>query len=142
MKNLFKTLMLAGGTTLLLATQSYIAAEESKTAAFNTAFELKLEEKVFLPKSKKELGVSLLSIADNRCPENVQCITGGKAVAQIKLTNKEGSEAIKELVLEQSASSSDTIEVSLDGKNYSVILNEVNRLYANKVKLVINKSTI
>lgn len=134
--------MFAGASTLLLATQSYIAPEESKSASFNSVFELKLDEKVFLPKSKKELSVSLITISDNRCPENVQCITAGKAVAQIKLTNKEGSETIKELVLEQSAASSDTIEVKLDGKNYYVILNEVNRLYANKVKLVISKSTI
>lgn len=142
MKNLFKTLMFAGASTLLLATQSYIAPEESKSASFNTAFELKLDEKVFLPKSKKELSVSLVTISDNRCPENVQCITAGKAIAEIKLTNKQGSEAITKLVLEQSATASDAIAVTLDGKNYTVVLSEVNKLYANKVKVVISKSTI
>lgn len=142
MKNLFKTLMFAGGTMLLLATQSYIATEDSKSASFNTAFELKLDEKVFLPKSKKELSVSLVTLSDNRCPENVQCITAGKAIAQIKLTNKQGSEAIAKLVLEQSADVSDTIAVTLDEKQYSVILKEVNRLFANKVKIVIKKASI
>ncbi|MES2873057.1 MAG: hypothetical protein V4708_04995 [Bacteroidota bacterium] len=142
MNNLLRTSMMTGAITLLITSQSYISSRDVKSAPFNTAFEIKLDEEVFLPKSKKELSVSLLNVTDNRCPENVRCITGGKAVAQIKLTNKHGSEAITKLALEQSPGSSDTIDVTLDDKHYTVILNEVNRLFANKVKLVVSKTSI
>ena len=133
---------MVGGTTLLLSSQGFIDPRESKTASFDSVFEIKLDEKVFLPKVKKELSVSLLNVIDNRCPENVQCITAGKAVAEIKLTNRKGSEAITKLVLDQSANATDTIAVTLDETNYSVILNEVNRLFANKVKISVIKSSI
>ena len=142
MKNLFKASMIVAGATLLLTSQSYVAPEESKTAQFNTPFELKLNEKVFLPKAKKELVVSLVNINDNRCPENVQCITAGNATAEIKLTSKEGSEAITKLVLDQSANATDTISVTLDETNYSVILSEVNKLFANKAKIIVKKEAI
>lgn len=141
MKNLFKTSLVVAGATILLTSQSYKAREADKTAPFNTPFELKLDEKVFLPKAKKELAVSLISINDNRCPENVQCITAGKATAEIRLTSKEGSEAVTKLVLDQSANA-DTISVVLDETNYSIILSEVNRLYANKARITIAKRPI
>lgn len=132
---------MVAGAAVLLTSQSYKGRESDKTAAFNTPFELKLDEKVFLPKAKKELTVSLVNINDNRCPENVQCITEGKATAEIKLTNKEGSEAVTKLVLEQSAEA-DTISVVLNETQYSIILNEVDRLYANKAKIIIKKRAI
>lgn len=134
--------MMLAGTTFLLTSQGYIAPEESKTAPFNTPFELKLDEKVFLPKARKELSVSLVNINDNRCPENVQCVTAGSATAEIKLTSKAGSEAVTKLVLDQSPNASDTIAVILDETNYSIILSEVNRLIANKAKIIVRKDAI
>lgn len=133
--------MIIAGTTILLTSQSYKGRELDKTAPFNIPFELKLDERVFLPKAKKELAVSLLNISDNRCPENVQCITAGKATAEIKLSSKEGSETVTKLVLDQSATA-DTISVTLDNTNYSIILSEINRLYANKAKITISKRPI
>lgn len=125
-----------------MTSQSYIAPEASKTSKFNTPFELKLDEKVFLPKARRELSVSLININDNRCPENVQCITAGSATAEIKLTGKDGSEAITKLVLGQSENASDTISVTLDDSNYSVILSEVNKLFANKARIIVIKDAI
>jgi hypothetical protein len=142
MKSLFKTSMLLAGATFLLTSQSYVAPEPDKTSSFNTAFELKLDEKVFLPKSRRELTVSLININDNRCPENIQCITEGKATAEIKITAKDGSEAVTKLAIGQSAQSSDTASVTLDNTNYYIILSEVNRLFANKAKLIVKKQAI
>lgn len=132
---------MVAGAAVLLTSQGYKGREAEKTASFNTPFELKLDEKVYLPKAKKELAVSLVNINDNRCPENVQCITAGKATAEIKLIDKEGSELVTKLVLEN-ASDTDTISVTLNKTNYSVILNEVDRLYANKAKVLIKKQAI
>src|SRR6478672_8426523 len=120
MKNLLKLSLLAVGATICLTSQGYKGRELNKTASFNTPFELKLDEKVFLPKAKKELEVSLVTINDNRCPENVQCLTAGKATAEIKLVSKEGSEIVTKLELNQ-ASAADTITVPLNKTNYSVI---------------------
>jgi hypothetical protein len=142
MKNLLKTSLMVAGAALLLTSQSYVAREVVKTAPFNTPFELKLDEKVFLPKAKRELVVSLVNINDNRCPDNVQCITAGNAMAEIKLTSKDGSEAVTKLVLDQSANATDTISVTLDQTNYSVILSEVNKLFANKAKIIVKKDAI
>ena len=142
MKNLFKASLMIAGSTILLTSQSYVGPVVSKTAPFNTPFELKLDEKVFLPKAKRELVVSLVNINDNRCPENVQCMTAGNAIAEIKLTSKDGSEAITKLVLDQAANATDTISVTLDDTNYSVILSEVNKLFANKAKIIVKKEAI
>lgn len=133
--------MLVAGTTFLLTAQSFVSPEEIKSSSFNTPFELTMNDKVFLPKAKKELSVSLLNINDNRCPENVNCITAGRAIAEIKLTSRNGSEAIAKLKLEQTENSSDTVSISLDEANYSIILNEVNRLFANRIKIVVKKVT-
>lgn len=141
MKNLVKVSLVVAGAAILLTSPSYKGRDTEKTVPFNAVFELKLDERVFLPKAKKELAVSLLNINDNRCPENVQCITAGKATAEIKLTNKEGSETVTKLVLDN-ASDTDTISVTLDKASYSIILSEVDRLYANKAKLIIKKGAI
>jgi len=142
MKNLLKASTVIAGAVIVLASQSFLPGEASKTAPFNTPFDLKLDEKVFLPKARKELVVSLTSINDNRCPENVQCITAGNATAEIKLISKNGSEVVKKLVLDQSENASDTISVTLDQTNYSVILSEVNKLYANRAKIIVKKNAI
>lgn len=142
MKNLIKASLLVAGVSIIITLQSYRNGEAVKTASFNSQFELKLDEKVFLPKAKKELTVSLVNINDNRCPENVQCITAGKAVAEIKLTSKDGSQAITELVLDQKTSTGDTTMVSLNETNYLIILSEVDRLYAYKAKVTIKKRAI
>ncbi len=97
------------------------------------------------PKDKKELTVSLEKINDNRCPANVQCITAGNATAEIKLMNNQGSEATTELVLghsENTFKTSDTIVVALNGVSYSVILNEISELHANRAVLIVKKGAI
>ena len=129
----------------MLTSQSYIAPTADKTSSFNIPFELGLDEIVFLPKAKKELAVSLVNIQDTRCPDNVQCITPGSATAEIKLVSKSGSEAVRKLVLrecEKTVTATDTISVTLDNVNYSVILTEVNRLFASKTKVVVKKEAI
>ncbi len=132
---------MVAGATILVTSQSYKSRETDKSAQYNSLFELKLDEKVYLPKAKKELAVSLITINDNRCPENVQCVTAGKAVAEVKLTSKVGSEVVTKLVLENSADK-DTIAVTLDKANYSIILSEVDRLFANKATLLVKKGAI
>lgn len=144
MKNLPKLSLLIAGLALTSVSQSFISSS-AKTSKFNTPFEINLSEKVLLPKDKKELTVSLEKINDSRCPVNVQCMTAGNATAEIKLINSQGSEVTTKLVLGRSENefkTSDTASVTLGEASYSVILSEINELYANKAVLIVKKGTI
>lgn len=118
-------------------------AEGVKTGRFDTLIELSVDEKVIVSGNTKDVLLTLNSLSDSRCAKDVQCVWAGNAVAEIQLTAADGSTSKLNLCIGQCdkmLKNSDTVSVTLNNANYTVILNDVKSEGINKAVLRVKKS--
>jgi len=104
------------------------SVEGMSTSDFGIPFELSPDESVILPKNKKEVMISLVSLKDSRCPADVQCIWAGNAGIKIRISSGTGLVDSTELCLGQCDTkfkTADTAILRLRDLNYSVVLKSI-----------------
>ena len=70
---------------LLLIAGCAAEKEKQRQVGFEEAFQLAASDTVQLKQGSESFWISLEEIEDNRCPADVNCITGGKAVVRLQL---------------------------------------------------------
>lgn len=126
MRNIQLTILLS---TCVLCMSNSSCSKDSidgiRTSEFDIPFELSPDESVILPKNKKEMMISLVSMKDSRCPADVQCIWAGNAGIKIRISTGTGLVDSAELCLGQCDTkfkTADTAMLRLRDINYSVVL--------------------
>lgn len=129
MRNIQLTILLL---TCVLCMSNSSCSKDSiegiSTSDFGIPFELSPDESVILPKNKKEVMISLVSMKDSRCPSDVQCIWAGNARIKLDISTDQGSMVSAELCIGQCDTkfkTADTTFVRLNDFKYSVILKAV-----------------
>lgn len=129
MRNIHLTILLS--TCVICMSYSSCSKEsidEISTSEFDISFELSQDESMILPKNKKEVMISLISMKDSRCPADVQCIWAGNAGIKIRISAGTGIVDSTELCLGQCDTkfkTADTAMLRLRDINYSVVLKSV-----------------
>ncbi|WP_192822348.1 hypothetical protein [Rufibacter sp. LB8] len=130
MKYSFSLLLLAGALLSGCTSSEIFPAEEQANARAQATAVLTTQKNLQLGGAT----LKLLQIEDSRCPMNANCIRQGSAIAHVQLLEINGSASVtKQLYLgdaleapdNRGPRAADTVEVGLSGKNYQIILSEV-----------------
>ncbi|MBD3749631.1 MAG: hypothetical protein IE931_09050 [Sphingobacteriales bacterium] len=117
----------------------FVACEKSSfsvsSVPYGTFIKLNAQEKVnFENANSPRLTLEVTHIKDNFCPDHVQCITAGYAEVQVNVQENEKENQTFSLYYgdyygtpQRLGFKPDTINVSLNGKGYQVILRSVKK---------------
>ena len=125
MKNLIYT-----GIILVVAFLISCNDDDPEVFQFDQEFVIGQEETVFLSENNDSIRieVQVIDITDSRCPANANCVRFGEAEVKLSVTGKEDIANIIDLCLGDCPTynrgflESDTVEVTIDDRNYAVIL--------------------
>ena len=98
--------------------------EKQRQVGFEEAFHLAASDTVQLKQGSESFWISLREIEDSRCPADVNCITGGKAVVRLQLADMPeeveictGADCRKE--------NNNSFLYEYNNKRYTIVLEEV-----------------
>jgi hypothetical protein len=98
-----------------------------KQASFNSVFNLQLAEKILLKTEGSQLLVELRSLNDDRCSSG-SCEHEGSATARIFISDTDHAQAETNLCIgmcDTQRKNMDSVDVTLNGIKYTMILNKV-----------------
>lgn len=127
--------------TLIIGLLSFVACEKtteiSKILGFGGKAELMQTDSIwFGTDSLTGIKVSVTEIADSRCPEDVQCVWAGEANVDVLASYNEESIKLKLKIDPAKSSKTDTVNFTLNSKNYKALLFAVNPYPNTKIKAV------
>lgn len=112
---------------IILALVFFIACEKtietSKIIGYGTRVELKQTESIwFGADSLTGLKVTVTEIADSRCPEDVDCVWAGEAKVDLLAVQTQDSVNLKLTIDPTNSYKIDTLDFTLNSKNYKALL--------------------
>ncbi|SHL95875.1 hypothetical protein SAMN02746009_03693 [Hymenobacter psychrotolerans DSM 18569] len=102
------------------------AVAPSIDAAFNQSVTLRYQQRAALPnQGTPELTVTVDDVVDTRCPEGVNCLQPGDVQTVLGVRDQNGTGQVLTLQLEGRSSSVDSTAVQANGRQYTIVLQEV-----------------
>lgn len=115
-------------SSLALFAMAACTTDEVTIAKLGDNFDLKVNQSVSFTDNSSTIDTKLVTIADSRCPQDVQCVRAGEAIVTLNVqVGQEKFEGVKVCIqCEKAMGITETAEVKAKNRTYKINLKAVN----------------